>query len=210
MQIKKTGTYIVTLLAALLLLVNLPTHSNSSIRFLHQILKPENGLILRALFSPKDDIRQTIINLIDNEQQAIKIASYFFTDSAIANALIKAHKKAVDIQIITDQKHLETCPHTKIFDLYKNNINIAVFKNQTKGGIFHHKFIWFAQNFTDQPILITGSFNFTSAAQEQNQENVIISNDLKITSSYLEHFLDLKQQSQPISKFIKQQKLKFQ
>lgn len=207
MLTKKTITYIITLFAALLLLVNLPTQTNSSIRFLHQILVPKNGQILKALFSPKDDIRQTIISLINSEQQAIKIASYFFTDHTIANALIQAHSNAIDIEIITDQKHLESCPHTKIFELYKAKIPVVVFQNQNKYGIFHHKFIWFAKNFSDTPILITGSFNFTSAAQDQNQENVIITNHPDITSSYLKQFGTLKKQTRPISKFIKQQKL---
>jgi len=205
---KKTIAYILTLVVTILLLISLPIHTSPSRRFLAQILVPKNGQILRALFSPKDDIRQTIISLINSETHAIKVASYFFTDTNIANALINAHHKAVDIQVIIDQKHLETCEHTKIFDLYKAGIKIAVFQNQNKYGIFHHKFIWFANNFNQKNLLLTGSFNFTSAAQEQNQENIIITDNNEITSSYLNQFNFLKKQTFPLNKFIKQQKSK--
>src|SRR3990167_3410031 len=119
MLTKKTISYLLTLAIAILLLVNIPIQTNCYRRFLTQILVPKNGQILRALFSPKDNIRQTIISLINSETKAIKVASYFFTDANIANALITAHRNAINIQIITDQKHLENCEHTKIFDLYK-------------------------------------------------------------------------------------------
>jgi phosphatidylserine/phosphatidylglycerophosphate/cardiolipin synthase-like enzyme len=207
MLTKKTITYLLTLVITILLLVNLPIHTNSSVRLLRQILTTKNGQILHAFFSPHDNIRETIVNLIENEQSAIKVASYFFTDDKIAKALINAHQRAVSIEIITDQKHLETCPHTKIFELSRAGIKIVVFQNQNKYGIFHHKFIWFANNFNNAPMLTTGSFNFTSAAQEQNQENVIITDSPDITAKYLTQFSKLQTQSQPISKFIKKHNL---
>ena len=68
--------------------------------------------------------------------------------------------------------------------------------------------MWFANNLDHKNLLLTGSFNFTNMAQEQNQENVIITDNHDITTSYLNQFLNLKQQTVPINKFIKQQKFK--
>ena len=209
-KLKKISIYLFILSCTILLLFVIPaTHTGLEKRFLSQILIPKNGLILRALFSPQDDIRKTIVGLINNEQQAIKMAIYFFTENQIANALMQAKKRGVQVELIVDQKHLETCPHTKIYELNNAGISTYVFQNKSKYGIFHHKFMCCAKNLDDQHFLSTGSFNFTSMAQEQNQENIIITNDHDINQQYLKQFDHLKQQSILLSKFIKKQKLNY-
>ena len=62
-----------TLLGSLIFaLISIPANTNSAAAFLHHMLRPgRNGQILRALFTPQDDIRQTIIALIKNEKKAI-------------------------------------------------------------------------------------------------------------------------------------------
>lgn len=206
---KKSMSYLTILSCSILLLVSIPVHTNSPQKFLTQILTPKNGQILKALFTPKDDIRQTVINLIKNEKKAIKLAVYFFTDNHMANSLIDAHNREIKVEIITDAKHVETCSHTKIFELARAGIPVYVFENKNKYGIFHHKFMYCECNLAQAPILLTGSFNFTTMAQEQNQENVIITDNSDINTSFLNQFNFLKHnQTIPLSKFIKQQKLK--
>ena len=45
-------------------------------------------------------------------------------------------------------------------------------------------------------------------AQDQNQENVIITDNPDITSSYLNQFNELKKKSQPLERFIKKHRIK--
>jgi phosphatidylserine/phosphatidylglycerophosphate/cardiolipin synthase-like enzyme len=206
MKTNRIVSYVIILTSAICILVSLQVKTNSASHFLRQVLIPKNGQILRAMFTPQDNIRQTIINLIKSEKKAIKVAAFYFTDQAIAEALMNSKK--ISIEIITDHKHVAACPHTKIYELYKAGIPIHVFENMNKYGIFHHKFLFFKENIDDKTILLTGSFNLTSMAQDQNQENVIITDNPDITSSYLNQFNELKKKSQPLERFIKKHRIK--
>jgi phosphatidylserine/phosphatidylglycerophosphate/cardiolipin synthase-like enzyme len=49
----------------------------------------------------------------------------------------------------------------------------------------------------DGEIVITGSFNFTKAAQEKNAENVLIIRDMALTAQYAQNWQAHAQHSQP-------------
>jgi phosphatidylserine/phosphatidylglycerophosphate/cardiolipin synthase-like enzyme len=209
MRLRRVFSYMITLVCAIIILIAIPNQIDSSAQFLRQILIPKDGQILRALFTPQDDIRQTIVSLINNEQKAIQIAIYFFTDVTIANALIHAkRKKEIDISIIVDPAHATKCPHTQIYRLRKAGIPVHVFEILSKDGIFHHKFMRFERNLDDKTFLLTGSFNLTRTAQEYNWENVIITDNFDISDKYYKQFNYLKTKSQTLDQFIKKQRIK--
>lgn len=206
---RRAFSYMLTLACAIIILIAVPNHIDSSAQFLRQILVVNDGHITRALFTPHDNIRQTIIALINNEKKAIQIAIYFFTDVTIANALIHAKQKnELDIDVIVDPTHANKCDHTQIYRLRKAGIAVHVFDDLEKGGIFHHKFIHFARNLDDKTLLLTGSFNLTRTAQEYNRENVIITDNAKIADQYFKQFNYLKTKSQTLDQFIKKHRIK--
>lgn len=209
MNLRRTYSYIITLIGVIIILIVAPHHTNSSANFLRQILIPKDGQILRALFTPQDDVRQTIIELINNEQKAIQIAIYFFTDTTIANALIHAkNQRNIRVEIITDHSHAIKCPNTQIYRLYKAGIPVFIFEITNKDGIFHHKFMRFEQNIFNKTLLLTGSFNLTKMAQDHNYENILITDNLEITDQYDQQFASLKTKSKTLDKFIKKHRFK--
>jgi len=204
MTTKRAISYISALCLAIAIIIIVPTKLNSSGAILRQILIPKNGQILRALFTPEDDIRQTIIAMINSEKKAIQIATYFFTDTNIANALIYAKKQNnVDISIIIDPSHVTKCPHTQVYRLYKAGIPIYVFEIKNKDGIFHHKILAFTQNIDEKALLVTGSFNLTRTAQDANYENMLITDNPEINQKYTDQLAYLRKKSLPLDKFIK-------
>jgi phosphatidylserine/phosphatidylglycerophosphate/cardiolipin synthase-like enzyme len=202
MQIKYIMPCITCILGITIWLSFTTIATRSPATFLRQMLTPQNGKIIRSLFTPKDNIRQTLVELINNEKLSIKVAIYFLTDDQIATALKKAKKRGVEVTIVTDAKHVEKCPHTKIIELHQIGIPIRVYDHK-KGGLMHHKFLILEKNINDQPILSTGSYNFTNSAQLRNRENVTITDNPNTIRSYTKEFKNLQNASVTLDSFLR-------
>lgn len=171
--------------------------------YLRQILTPQTGgQYLRALFTPHDNIRKTIVELINHEQQEICVAVYYLTDSKIAHALVDAANRKVKVTVITEPKHVLECEHSQIFQLQHPNIQCYVFQHHQDMGIMHHKFIVLSKNLDGQAIVATGSFNYTRSAQKYNQENIVITNDPLTVTRYQKQFTYLQKNALPLTEFL--------
>ncbi|HBS47578.1 TPA: hypothetical protein DEO28_04410 [Candidatus Dependentiae bacterium] len=151
-----------------------------------------------AYFSPEDNIRDRLIEMIDKTNYKIKAAVYMLTEKQIAQALIKAKKRGVKIKIITDVSCAES-NYGKIGLLKENGIKIFVFKQKSSeknsyfNPLMHNKFAVFElERNSNQNWTWTGSFNWTRSANQINQENVILTSNHKIFACYKAKFKALK------------------
>jgi phosphatidylserine/phosphatidylglycerophosphate/cardiolipin synthase-like enzyme len=160
------------------------------------IEKRKKSVRLSPFFSPKDNIREKIIELIKEEKKNINCAAFRLTDPAITTALLEAQERGVKIHLIIDKEGLSSL-HSKSLYLFMKGICIFVYPpitfdmtdhKQKREGLMHNKFICFES----QETVITGSFNFTKSAQDINQENMLIVEDPEIYQTYNEHFAYLK------------------
>lgn len=167
-------------------------------------VKPSEG-IRQILFAPDDDILAVLIELIAKEKKSIRLAAFLLTDQQVANALLEAKARGVEVEIIFDQKSVKSRGCVKIAkSLAKKGIRIFVYKpledkklssNKTfnLSNLMHNKFIIFSDNTMLQKSLVwTGSFNFTYSARKTNQENVIILDDAYAVQKFTERFDYLK------------------
>lgn len=69
-----------------------------------------------------------------------------------------------------------------MMDLVNANVSVRIDK---VAGIAHNKVI-----IIDEQKVITGSFNFTNAADKRNAENVIIINNKSVAKEYLNNWQD--------------------
>lgn len=156
--------------------------------------KQQHPTQCRAYFSPHDNIKQHLIDLITHEKQSIKVSVYTFTDKEIAAALIEAQKRGVAVEVITDGSASKD-KFSKIAYLNQAGIRVCVYEPKEEGlinNIMHHKFVLFGKNKDDKPLLWTGSYNFTKSANIKNQENVVVLDDPHIVDQYLKQFERLK------------------
>lgn len=151
-----------------------------------------------VFFSPDDDTRTCLLDFINQEKRCIHIAVFIFTDKHIANALVNAYNRGVAVEVVTDP----TCVkdrHNKIGLLCDAGIPVFVYNAQhtTEGysSIMHHKFIVFCNTKDNHPLLWTGSLNLTKSACDNNQENVVISNDITMIEKFEKQFELLKSRS---------------
>lgn len=132
---------------------------------------------ISVCFTPGQNCTEVIINSINNAHKEIIVQAYSFTDMDIAKALINAHKRGVNIYILLDKRNIGNKVYISLInDSEKINIDKVI-------GLSHNKII-----IIDRKIIITGSFNYTKAAQFRNSENLIVIDDLNIVKKYLKNY----------------------
>jgi len=157
-------------------------------------ISDHNEPIIQAFFTPDDDMRAILLDLIVCEKKAIRIAAFLVTDHVVAKALVDARARGVDVQIVTDQLCCKG-KYGKAKVLHNGGIDVLVYRGKKRGAmsdLMHNKFIVFKENILGRSIVWTGSFNFTNSARLRNQENVLLIDKQSVVDRYLQQFDVLK------------------
>ncbi|MGV3346419.1 phospholipase D family protein [Enterobacteriaceae bacterium LUAb1] len=150
----------------------------------------ENLSDVQIAFSPNGDALNIIINEINEARNSIKVAAYAFTSEPISQALIKAKKRGVKVQLVADKK-ANSKKYTAVTFLANQGVPVRL---NDRYAIMHNKFMIF-----DDKTLQTGSFNYSKAAQKSNAENVIIiKNNQEIAKKYTVNFEKLWSESKSL------------
>lgn len=152
-----------------------------------------------VLFSPDDAPINVLLDMINNARERIYVAVYMFTDKRLALALARASKRKLDVQVIIDQESTKEQFFGKASLLAQYDIPVHVFTSYQKKtasrfasrALMHNKFALIDQ------VVWTGSFNWTRKANNDNEENVIICDELPCVKRYVERFDVLKKRSIP-------------
>lgn len=150
------------------------------ILFLGLTWSPAQAGSIRVYFSPRGGCTDAILGQINQAKTEILIQAYSFTSTPIAQALIRAKKRGVRISALLDKSNQSRKYSAATF---LNNMEIPVFIDD-KHAIAHNKIM-----IIDDRVVITGSFNFTAAAENKNAENLLILEDIpELTRPYRENF----------------------
>lgn len=103
-------------------------------------------------------------------QRQVLVQAYVFTSGRIAGELIHAKKRGVDVRVTADQDQTERVSTSRIGDLARAGIPVWV---ETRYQAAHNKTMVIDAG-TPAAVVITGSYNWTVAAQRRNAENVLI------------------------------------
>jgi phosphatidylserine/phosphatidylglycerophosphate/cardiolipin synthase-like enzyme len=169
---------------ALILLVLFPI---SSPCLAESLSLPQNTPV-KVYFSPKGGCTEAIISEIGQAKTEILVQAYSFTSAPIAKALLYAHKRGAKVQSILD-KSQKSQKYTSATFLVNSGIPTYI---DDKHAIAHNKIM-----IIDKGTVITGSFNFTKAAEEKNAENVLIIKDKALAKIYLENWGKHREHSEP-------------
>ncbi len=120
---------------------------------------------IHTCFAPDGDCMGLIVSNIDAARVRILVQAYVFTSQEIANALIRAHQRKVEVQMLID-KGAVTFRGSKINLLLQAGIPIRIDKTV---GLAHNKIM-----IIDDECVLTGSFNWTDSAQTRNAENLVM------------------------------------
>jgi phosphatidylserine/phosphatidylglycerophosphate/cardiolipin synthase-like enzyme len=135
----------------------------------------------------KGSITEKLIKHIDAAQKSIHIASFETGLVDVANALIRAKDRGVDVRWITDDENgiaADTKPGRGQFALMKK-AGIPIIDDK-RGALMHDKFWLF-----DGETVWTGSTNITVSAMFEQNNNVIVINSASLATIYERQFEDM-------------------
>ena len=135
---------------------------------------------VEVAFSPNGGGAGLIIKAIGEANKTIKVQAYSFTNADIAKALLEASKRGVSVRVVLD-KSQETEKYSSATFLANAGIPVRI---DADFAIAHSKIM-----ILDDEHVITGSFNFTKAAEERNAENVlVIRGNKELAKLYLQNW----------------------
>ena len=123
------------------------------------------GVHVDVLFSPEGGCEERVVQELGRARKTIRVQAYTFTSSIVARALSDARARGVDCEVILDKWN-----RTEKFSAARSifNAGIPCFIDDSH-TIANNKVI-----LVDDATLLTGSYNFTRAAEASNAENLLI------------------------------------
>jgi phosphatidylserine/phosphatidylglycerophosphate/cardiolipin synthase-like enzyme len=143
---------------------------------------------VQVFFSPNGGATSAVTNALARATNSILVQAYSFTSAPIAQALVAAKRRGVSIQVILDHSQ-RTEKYSEADFLMHNEIPTLI---DAQHAIAHNKIM-----ILDGYIILTGSFNFTKAAEEKNAENLLVINDPVLARAYVSNWRQHEQHSEP-------------
>ena len=128
-----------------------------------------------------------IVREISKAKTEILVQSYSFTSRDIAKALVDAKKRGVHVDIILDKSNRSAKYSAGDFTAH---MGITTYID-AEHAIAHNKIM-----VIDRETVITGSFNFTKAAEESNAENLLILKSKELAKAYIDNWNKHRQHSE--------------
>jgi len=122
-----------------------------------------------------------LVGIMNNAKQTLDVAIYSITDQRIADAMISAEKRGVQVRMITDASESATSSQKALLATVKA-AGIPI-KINTHSGIMHLKV-----TIADDDIATTGSFNYTKAAESTNDEVFVVLSDKTAAADFESQF----------------------
>ncbi|MEP7182560.1 MAG: phospholipase D-like domain-containing protein [Betaproteobacteria bacterium] len=136
-------------------------------------------------FTPGDAIDARIVAAIDAAEREVLVLAFAFTQPKLARALAAAHARGVTVEIVADRGQALELPQSAVPALGRDGIAVWLDGNF---GNAHNKVI-VVDAMLPRAVTITGSYNFTVAAQTRNAENVaIFRNNSEVARAYRTYF----------------------
>jgi phosphatidylserine/phosphatidylglycerophosphate/cardiolipin synthase-like enzyme len=142
------------------------------------------GKRIESYFSPSDNVTGQIIALSGAAQHSIGFEMLTLTRTDISAQLVARKNAGVKVRGDLDNS---TDTGSQYAYLTGNGVDVRLKTGTT--GLLHHKYAIFD---ADSPgydgVTLTGSHNWSSAAENQNNENTLVLRDPDITNQYLQEF----------------------
>ncbi|MDB6039350.1 MAG: phospholipase D/Transphosphatidylase [Verrucomicrobiales bacterium] len=139
-----------------------------------------------VFYSPRGGCTEAVVTALALAKTTVLVQAYSFTSAPIAKALVDAHRRGVSVQVILDKSQRTEKYSSATFI---RNYGIACYID-SQHAIAHNKVM-----VIDGKTVLTGSFNFTKAAEEKNAENLLVLQDAELAMKYTLNWVAHRQHS---------------
>ena len=137
------------------------------------------GVIKQVCFSRTEACDMRIIQLIGSAKKSVYVAVYSFTRDGLANALVDASRRGLDVKVVIERDNAFGSG-SEYLVLRNAGVDVRLDNNP---DLMHHKFM-----IVDGEVVLTGSYNWSTAAEERNDENYVVIADSDVAALYVKEF----------------------
>ena len=119
------------------------------------------------------------MDALNAARTSVLVQAYSFTSAPIAKALVEAHKRGVKVEVILDKSNQSKTYSSADFVAHAGIVALI----DGAHSIAHNKVM-----VIDGETVITGSLNFTTAAEQKNAENLLVIRDTMLAARYTENW----------------------
>lgn len=148
------------------------------------------GRRFKALrFSRQTSLTRALVSALDLTQRSALVALYELKLPEAADALIRAQRRGVAVRVVFDEGHARDTPgaeggrSAELQRVIDAGIPVRTLRGAGDYGIMHHK-----TAVLDGELVVAGSFNWTTAAEQRNYENLVFRDDPAVVALFDEDF----------------------
>jgi phosphatidylserine/phosphatidylglycerophosphate/cardiolipin synthase-like enzyme len=143
---------------------------------------------VEVYFSPKGGCTDAVVRELGKAKKSVLVQAYSFTSKPIAEALVEAHQRGVAVTLILDDS--DKTGNGTMIDVVAAGGDVV--RIDAKHAIAHNKVM-----VIDGAVVLTGSFNFTAAAETSNAENLLVLRNPSIATKYTDNWKAHSEHSTP-------------
>jgi phosphatidylserine/phosphatidylglycerophosphate/cardiolipin synthase-like enzyme len=135
--------------------------------------------VIQVCFSRVEQCDSLLINLISQAKKSIYVAIYSFTRDGLARALIDAKNRGVEVKVVIEKDN--AYGQGSDYQMLKDaGVDVRLDGNPAS---MHHKFM-----IVDGELVVTGSYNWSTAAEDRNDENFVVIRDKEVVDRFTQEF----------------------
>jgi phosphatidylserine/phosphatidylglycerophosphate/cardiolipin synthase-like enzyme len=144
------------------------------------------GRRVQCYFSPSDGVNNRIVQTIRSADRNLMMGLMLVTREDLANAVLERINAGVSAFGVWDDT--TNSGAVRAWNILKPVMGDKL-RLEGTGDIFHHKYLIVDHNQPDfDPLVLTGSHNWTASADSDNDENTLIVHDPIVANLYFQQF----------------------
>lgn len=147
------------------------------------------GTLVETYFSPDDGVQTRLMELLESARESIHFLAFSFTADPLGEAMRNRAAAGVTVSGVMEAEQVASNTGTEYDPFLQSGMDVLLDMNT---GLMHHKVI-----VIDESIVVTGSYNFSSSAEERNDENLVIIHNPEVARVFMNEYQRVYTQAQP-------------
>jgi phosphatidylserine/phosphatidylglycerophosphate/cardiolipin synthase-like enzyme len=145
-----------------------------------------SGSFVENYFAPEDKVAEKIIARLTQAARTIDFMAFAFTDEQIGATVLERAQSGVVVRGVFETTHADSTL-SQYGKLKRAGLDVRLDGNPF---LMHHKVF-----IVDSKTVIFGSFNFSRSAEEENDENLLIIDDIPLAQAFATEFARVYEQA---------------
>lgn len=143
------------------------------------------GVPVEVFFSPSDGTTARIQKAVDDAAANLRFALLIFTEYSLGQAVLAAHNRTGMVV----QGDVEDVFAIGSRFTYLANNGVQMFSHAGEDGLLHHKYAIVDEGTAGDPLVVTGSHNWTASAENVNDENILVIHDARVANLFYQEWM---------------------